>query len=264
MMWKISFYSILLLSALLGIMSCGPDKLGTEGHNPRNPENLHPEKVSGKKLHKYRFKNVLAPDPSFQSLIQDGETVQFEAISHVIDLEDRRSSLFKIPLTEGMLTSYVLFEMKGNTVGPMVRVKGAWIDNEEHGFAPEMRLLKAPLIFLKDINQDGNKELVLKDRQHIGNVYDAAVEHYFKFAGHQIRHLGSFETIGHLPVDDQFLVRHWDFNNGEVAVFKKPSLESPDSVQVGKFEMELEGDTLLTKSVIPIDEDFADLLIATK
>lgn len=59
-------------------------------------------------------------------------------------------------------------------------INGKWMENQEKGFSEENRLLTPPLSFFEDIDNDGDFEVVIKERVHNGNVYNAVVNKYYE------------------------------------------------------------------------------------
>lgn len=57
-------------------------------------------------------------------------------------------------------------------------INGKWMDNNEEGF--DMKFLEKPLIFFQDINNDNKNEIVIKERAHNGNIYNAEIWNYFE------------------------------------------------------------------------------------
>jgi hypothetical protein len=124
-------------------------------------------------------------------------------------------------------------------------LNASWVENDEKGYSDRMHLLSRPYYYLQDIDHDGQEELLLKDRRHNGTMWNAACMHIFSLKGGEIKYLGNFEYISHMPIEDQFLVRHWNIETGMVTVFQKPEPNSNDSILFGSFQLAIKNDTLV-------------------
>jgi len=86
-------------------------------------------------------------------------------------------------------------KLTGQLTNEPPEINGKWMENNEAGFNKENRLLSSPLIFFEDINQDGKKEIAVKERVHDGNVYNAVVTNYFSLeSNEEFKKLISIET----------------------------------------------------------------------
>jgi hypothetical protein len=63
-------------------------------------------------------------------------------------------------------------------------ILGNFMEDGESTFDKQARLLSKPLIHFEDINHDGKKYIVIKEREHNGTVYNAVVEHYYSLDEH--------------------------------------------------------------------------------
>lgn len=68
-------------------------------------------------------------------------------------------------------------------------IYGRWTDVMNQG-GEDSRLMKRPYVFFDDLNLDKEPELVIEEQVHNGNVYNAAVYHYF--------HVGKDLSLKHL------------------------------------------------------------------
>ena len=58
-------------------------------------------------------------------------------------------------------------------------INGKWMENKEAGFMKGDHLLTDPLFYFQDINHDGKKEIIIKERVHNGTAYNAVVNHIY-------------------------------------------------------------------------------------
>lgn len=135
-----------------------------------------------------------------------------------------------------------------------------WLDSTESEFNKGFRMLNKPLSFQVEI--DGESIYVLKDRQHIGNMYNAVFFHLFKVDG--LVYLGGFENIGHLAVDDKYLKREVDWDKRKVNVFVYENLYGDIRTKIGEYEFKLIDDSLLFNNINVADSNFTSFLISTK
>jgi len=68
-------------------------------------------------------------------------------------------------------------------------IYGRWTDVMNQG-GEDSRLMKRPYVFFDDLNLDKEPELVIEEQVHNGNLYNAAVYHYF--------HVGKDLSLTHL------------------------------------------------------------------
>lgn len=198
------------------------------------------------------------------SLNEIDEYYKLEKVKYLLNISDS-ISIWTLPIEEPMLKKYVLLVLDSTKIWSSILVKGVWIDNEEKQFDPRLRMLSIPLIYLKDLNNDSIKELIIKDRQNIGNTYNAAVEHYFTLLNNKIKYIGDFEYISHLPVEDLFLIRHWNNNTGLVQVYLKNNIQTKtDSTLVGDFKMNINSDSLVKTTAEVYLKDYKPMIYSTR
>lgn len=63
------------------------------------------------------------------------------------------------------------------TISPIIN--GKWMENQERGFSKNIHFLENPLIYFQDINHEGKKDIIVKERAHNGDVYNAEVDHVY-------------------------------------------------------------------------------------
>lgn len=170
---------------------------------------------------------------------------------------DDNIKILSIPIQgHPVRNDYILFVASDKKLFSSIRVNGNWIDNDELGFAEDFRFLSKPLIYIEDITTDGFPELIIKDRMHNGNLYNAATKHIFGLNNMHIKYIGGFEYISHLPVEDEFMVRHWNIQSNTVSVYLKNKLHSADSIIVGTYKIDIKTDTLYHYDIKVVSEDF--------
>jgi len=209
------------------------------------------------------IEGIVNSDSLIQVALVEDEKILLREISHLETLSDQ-ISIWLIPVKDPMVKNYLLLLADTSKVLSFVKVKGVWIDNDETEYEDEFRFLSKPLIYREDITNDNQQELVIKDRQHIGNVYNAAVKHFFTLKNIEIKYLREFEYISHLPIEDKFLMRYWDTQTGIVDVFVKDNLQSKDSLRVGSYSMKTENDTLSKGNPKIILSDYEGVIFSTK
>ena len=173
---------------------------------------------------------------------------------------DNTLSVWLVPMNEEILKNYFLVLEKNNTLISYIKVKGNWIDNDETKFDKNFRFLKTPFIYFQDLNKDSIPECIIKDRIHIGNLHNTAIKHIYSLKEDKITHLSDFEYIKHLPVEDKYLFRIWDYKKNEVKIYLKNSLDSKDSIEVGSFNMFIEKDTLKTQNIKILNIDYEEFI----
>lgn len=84
---------------------------------------------------------------------------------------------------------------------------------DESHFEQSNRWLDKPLIDYRDLNQDNVEELMLKERLHNGNVYDAVMTNYLNIDEHlNILPLVHIESIARInDFEDGYIVRQSEF-----------------------------------------------------
>ena len=60
----------------------------------------------------------------------------------------------------------------------VIDINGTFSDNNENGFV--VKLINKPLLEIVDIDGDGNKEVLIRERKHNGTSYNAVVAKYYK------------------------------------------------------------------------------------
>lgn len=207
--------------------------------------------------------NIVKKDSSIILMLSENEKILFGKCI-CLDTVSKFVSLWLIPTEEPILKYYLLALLDSSNVLSCIKIKAEWIDNDENEYVNRFRFLSPPLIYMEDITGDGNVELVLKDRQHIGNVYNAAVKHYFSLNNMKIKYIGSFEYISYLPVEEKYLVRSWDSKSKIVNVFLKKRIYSNDSVAVGNYKMEIRSDTIYQYDFQTLLLSYEQVLLSTK
>jgi hypothetical protein len=154
---------------------------------------------------------------------------------------------------------YILYVISDKKLFSATRINGNWIDNNELEFEENFRFLSKPLIYLEDVSNDGTPELIIKDRMHNGNLFNAASMHIFSLNNMMIKYIGAFEYISYLPIENEFMVRYWNTQLNTVNVYLKKELYSNDSIKVGTYKMSIKENTLYYYDVKISLQDFEDL-----
>jgi hypothetical protein len=94
-------------------------------------------------------------------------------------------------------------------------INGKWMSKNEGGFKEQYKLLKAPLISFEDIDNDFNKEIIVKERLHNGSIYNAVIQNYFKvdLVNLSLTRIFCLEIQAFHPFDNQISVYRQFKNN---------------------------------------------------
>ncbi len=176
--------------------------------------------------------------------------------------------LWVVPNCWPMYREYLLLLVdKNKDIKDVYPIEKQWFLNKMDVYSSErFRLLKSKKrYFLTDVNKDNIFDFVLIDQQKNGNVYFASVQHVFSFENSKIYYWGSVESIGYLPVEDSFLVRHYrDGFNGNVQVFLKKNVDSGDSTLVGSYSVKFKDSKIIYTNKVIFDNRFDKVLYSTK
>jgi hypothetical protein len=191
-----------------------------------------------------------------------GDTIEFQEnllISEMKVLWSINDSIdiFSIPIQgHPIRKDYILCVASNKNLYSSIRLNGNWINNDE--FEDSFIFLSKPLIYAKDITNNGMPELIIKDRQHNGNMYNAAVKHIYSLSDLKIRYIGKFEYVSYLPFEDEYLIRFWDGQSNNVEVYLKKSLHTQDSIKVGSYKLEIKEGSLYHYDVSVDFKEFED------
>lgn len=208
-----------------------------------------------------------APTPFLR--LGDGEVLNPLGKRMLIALNDS-VKLTLVPIEhvyEGQVVfirSYQLCVEVKQKITSFLVINGAWIDNDESGYEKEIRFLKAPYAFLRDLDNDGELELILKDRQHNGNMYNAGVEHIFRLHGGRISYLGKHEYVGISPFDEKFILREWDPGTWMVQCFVADDKEGKNRRKIGSYLLRLGDEGLEAIKPQIVDEEYGSVLVETE
>lgn len=193
-----------------------------------------------------------------------GDTLEFQEnllisdMTVVLPLNDS-VNLISIPIQgHPVRNDYILCVVSDQILFSSIRLNGNWINNDELGFEESFRFLSKPLIYTENITHSDVPELIIKDRQHNGNMYNVAVKHIFSLKNLNIKYLGKYEYITHLPFEDEYLVRFWDRQSSVVKVYLKKSLNAEDSIKVGSYKLEIIKDSLYYHDIKVVLQEFED------
>lgn len=203
------------------------------------------------------FVSLLESDTGLNADLVPGEVIDSVGIRKAIQL-DEYSSIWLVPVKQRVLQRYWMVLIQKGSISSFLPIKGAWIDNREEGYNKGFRFLQPPLFEWKDLDGDGEKELIIKDRQHNGTLYNTAVKHLFRVRNESLKYLGAFEYITHLPIEEKFLVRTWAKENGvlKIRVFLKKNLASLEGREVGNYQLHIARDPIFYRELIILDSVF--------
>lgn len=148
------------------------------------------------------------------------------------------------------------------TQEPILISEGVLI-NDESGFKEKLRLLTQPFIFLNDIDGDSSLELVIKDRVHNGNVYNAVKEIYFKIDS-QTFNLKPWFFIESVSYDflSHYYINRKLSNGNTVIVFYSATKDSLGK-EIGSFSLKFLDDTVVFVNEKIINPEFSHILISS-
>lgn len=209
-----------------------------------------------------QVKNLVATDSILNSLLQVGEKIIAEETFYVAPVNDT-VGIYLVPMQDPVLKYYLLFTTNGQQIISLNQLNGAWIDNDEKEFSENFRFLSGPLIYQKDLSNDGKPELIIRDRVHNG-TYNAAVKHLYSIRGLDVEYMGDLEYVLHLPISDEYIVRHWDTKKGLVEVYLKESLHASDSLKVGAFGMSIKNNQLQLSDLEVVEPTYEEFIVPDK
>lgn len=101
----------------------------------------------------------------------------------------------------------------------MVYIDGRWDGNEERGYLESIRLMSEQVVTLKDVLPLPEKEVILNERVHNGNVVNAVVQHYYTLDENSdsLKHLFDVESLYFAPMEELYV--HRRYANGQVKVY---------------------------------------------
>ena len=117
------------------------------------------------------------------------------------------------------------------------RINGKWVENEESGFL--IKLLNTPLLVINNFADD-KREIILKERVHNGNSYNAVISHYL-----EIDNKMNFKPLFFIEdtflyvspeknIDDTYIIQRL-YDNGKVNCGL--SINNQDFVDIGSFKI---------------------------
>jgi hypothetical protein len=88
-------------------------------------------------------------------------------------------------------------------------INGKWMENNEDGFAKSAKMLKEPLIYFAAIDAGSKKNIIVKERVHNGNVYNAVIEHVYSINSKpELKPVVCVETKCINPVGNEVITRY--------------------------------------------------------
>jgi len=246
---KISVY----LLSIVFLISC--ENINSIEDEVINIDSTIKEKIHIEELDSmdYLLHNKIIKNLNHSYHLEKEENFLFDDSQLIIKLNDS-IDVIKIPIINESGRFYLLTVVSDYEVYSYFKVKSSWLDNDETTFHERLKLIEEPYCELLDLNQDGYLELLIKDRQNIGNVYEAAITHVFLINDFKLKYTGGFEYISYLPFDEQYLVRKWDYKNNKVDVFLMDSLASKNNIRIGDFFLSIRKDTLVYKNINILSE----------
>lgn len=138
---------------------------------------------------------------------------------------------------------------------------------DESQFDVLNRWLNKPLFEYIDVNHDSVKELVLKERVHNGNVYDAVITHYLNFDKNlKIKPFVHIESIARINgSNENFILRKPEFYQKEkIKLLSLIVSQSNNTIldTIGESYIDLK-EKLMIKSTKIKNKKFEDLLITS-
>lgn len=106
-----------------------------------------------------------------------------------------------------------------------VSINGKWMNNNEAGLS--LKLLTPPLIFFNDFNSDGVKDIVIKERVHNGNMYNAAVWNYITIDSDMMIKKRLFIEARYMSIIDECLIER-TYDNSEIKINKVCGIQSSE------------------------------------
>lgn len=105
------------------------------------------------------------------------------SLLQVFKVNSKHINIFVVKIKENISSikfDFLAYDTKTDIISTKpVSINGKWMNNNEAGFEDEHKLLTKPLIDFIDIDNDGINEIVIKERVHNGNIYNAVISHYF-------------------------------------------------------------------------------------
>ncbi|MGB8190383.1 MAG: hypothetical protein WCF67_00630 [Chitinophagaceae bacterium] len=136
-------------------------------------------------------------------------------------------------------------------------INGKWMENNEKGFHNEDRMNEKPLISFKDIDGDCKNEVIVQERAHNGNIYNAVIYHYFVLGKDMnLQKMLALEAKQRLSDVDCFMFRVFTNNTILSTIHCKDSF----SQVVGKAHINLKADSVITKIEI-FKKEYSEMII---
>ncbi|MDR0368374.1 MAG: hypothetical protein LBH82_04455, partial [Bacteroidales bacterium] len=140
-------------------------------------------------------------------------------------------------------------------------INGNWIENDEAGF--QNKLSTPPLFSVKNIIK--NKEsIILKERVHNSNSYNAVISHYLEIDNNM-----NFIVLFH--IEDTYLynspeidknntyIIHRTYNDGKVDC--NLSINGNEEMNIGSFEIDIDSEFEMIKNKVFLNSDYIDYLV---
>ena len=175
--------------------------------------------------------------------LETNEVVQYNQKEKIKHLNDT-TELHKLPvLVDSLYNDYFLVLYINGKIRSSIRIDGNWLDTDESVYNKNFRFLDENIY--SNMSSKNLKIFSIKDRYHNGNICNGVVERFFSY-NNQLKYLGYIETIQHLPVTNDFILRKIDDNYSFIEVIRSKTVNYSDKTEfLYRLELNLNNDTLL-------------------
>lgn len=155
---------------------------------------------------------VRIPDNITKLLVENlniGEGyIQFECAFNIFYNENYDIYIIKTKEVTSKFYSIVLFNKKNkNTHLLKDEIYANNMENNESGFSEENRLINENLLEIKDIDNDNNNEILIRERMHNGTAVNTVNLHYYKIIDNELIKLFTIEESTVIPMSENSILR---------------------------------------------------------
>lgn len=202
-------------------------------------------------------------EKSFDDIIDSIESVVFQnefLVFSVTYSSEIELYILKIYRDSGLVDYFLIaYDFESQLISKNnIQIDGKWMESNEKGFNENHKLITEPLIYFSDFNDDNKNEIIIKNRVHNGNIYNAVIENIYTISSDlKIDSLLFLETKYEDIFRQCLIVRDYSLKKNEL----KTSLICDDTLTIGYSKLSITYNGVeITDSTLLIPE-YENLLI---